>query len=120
MIYYFIIINIDRQDSDDELLRDSSSDDDKPWSEDVKKKYRQLKRIRREAEENEEDEDEDDEDKVKNKDGGGRVGDKKQPRFFEVKEGVEFRGGKAYMKKRNKSVFFSLNILIDNYFFYCC
>ncbi|XP_014297984.1 nucleolar protein 10 [Microplitis demolitor] len=92
-----------RQDSDDELLRDSSSDDDKPWSEDVKKKYRQLKRIRREAEENEEDEDEDDEDKVKNKDGGGRVGDKKQPRFFEVKEGVEFRGGKAYMKKRNKA-----------------
>ncbi|XP_063972558.1 nucleolar protein 10 [Diachasmimorpha longicaudata] len=82
--------------SDDELLNDESSDDEKTWSKEVKKKYRELKRKRREDEIEEDDGDNEGE----QKEDARQV---KQPKFYEIKDGADFRGGKTYMKKRIKA-----------------
>lgn len=83
------------------MLRDDSSDDEKTWSKDVKRNYRQLSRARREEEKEKRREEE-----KKNAEAEGTKDGviKKEPRFFEVKEGMEFRHGKTYMRKRNKLV----------------
>ncbi|XP_011306076.1 nucleolar protein 10 isoform X2 [Fopius arisanus] len=77
--------------SDEELLHDESSDDEKSWSKEVKRKYREVKRKQREEEIEDEKNERDDSKQMK------------QPKFYEIKEGAEFKGGKTYMKKRIKA-----------------
>lgn len=82
----------------DENSANDSSDDEKPWVKEVQKQYRIVKRKekRKEWEEEREaaaaaKEADDNPDKAE-----------RQPKFYEIKEGVEFKGGRTYMKKRDK------------------
>ncbi|XP_043275576.1 nucleolar protein 10 [Venturia canescens] len=79
---------------------DESSDDEKPWVKEVKKNYRLVKRNEKRKEMEEEaaaaEEVSDDEESPQKRRNN-------QPKFFEIKEGVEFKNGRTYMKKRNKT-----------------
>ena len=83
---------------DDNSGSDSSSDDEKPWVKEVQKKYRLVKRNekRKELEEEAANAAAAEEGDQEN------PGKRHQPKFYEIKDGMEFKGGRTYMNKRSK------------------
>ncbi|XP_024940710.1 nucleolar protein 10 isoform X2 [Cephus cinctus] len=83
----------------DSILGDSSSDDsgssddEKTWSKEVQKRYRLLKRNEKRQRMEEEDEGQNSEEKNENR----------QPKFYELKDGLDFRGRKTIRKRQDKT-----------------
>lgn len=79
--------------SEDEDMADSS-DDEKPWVKEVQKQYRLVKENEKKLEmEERRNQEEEEAEQVP----------KRQPKFYELKDGANYHGSK-YMRKRAKSV----------------
>lgn len=77
---------------------ESSSDDDREFAKEMQKQHRLIRRERREREEEEEEEE-----RVRLQSDSSKIRESiiKQPKFFELRSGEEFKGLKQGMKRKH-------------------
>lgn len=97
MWFYFIFISHKNEQegirsSDEESDFNSSSDDDGEWAKEVQRQHRLIRKEKRVKEEEEEEE--------LTHSGKGAEGSRKQPKFFELRPGEEFKGVRQGLKRK--------------------